>query len=178
MKYKIIKKLFDPLTNKPCWNIHRGAWKSAIGFGFGKPSLKIHEIKKRVKGQKSVLTKRYVILKEEWHIRFDQCSWRAYSMGEKIADNRSKEYPDKVARVFTGQTLKDVIIKPENGESIFIFDLGGRFETHPYDNGEQWDFFTPSGKVLTYRADGKYAFEPGSKPGSKYKKEDWKKFTV
>jgi len=105
-----------------------------------------------------------MVLNGEWHIMFDGCSWKAFSIGKKIGDNRSKEVPDKIAHFFSGQALKDVIIKPETGESIFIFDLGGRFETRPYDDSDQWSLYTPSGKVLNYRADGKYSFAPGNKP--------------
>jgi hypothetical protein len=175
LKYKIIKKLFGSLLNKPCWNIKRGQWKSAISFEFGKPSLKIYERITRTPGKKPLLTRRTMVLKGEWHIMFDGCSWEAYSMGKKIGDRRSKAVPDKIARFFSGQAFKNVIIKPETGESVFIFDLGGRLETHPYDSSEQWSLFTPAGKVLSYRADGKYSFEPSNKPTPE---TTWKEFRV
>ena len=175
MKYKIIKKIFGPLLNKPCWNIRRGQYRSAIFFEFGKPNLKIYERKKEFPGQKPLLTSRTITLRGEWSLLIDFCSWIAYSKGEKVGNWKSKHYPDRVADSFNGQALKDVIIKPETGESVFVFDLGGRFETYPCDDSSQWDLFTPSGKILSYRADGKYAFAFGNKPTPE---TAWKEFRV
>ncbi len=175
MKYKIIKKIFGSFRKKPCWNIRRGQWKSAISFEFGKPTLKVFERKKNIIGKKPLLTRRTVVLSGEWHLMFDECAWRAFSGDKKIGDRRSREIPDRVAYEFSGQALKEVIIKPETGESIFLFDLGGRFETYPYENSEQWYLSTPSGKYFSYRADGKYSYERGDVP---IPEEAWKEFKV
>jgi hypothetical protein len=53
---------------------------------------------------------------------------------------------------------------------LFEFDLGGRLETRPRDRkSEQWLLYTPSGKVLTLRADKRFKFTQGD--GSE--REQW-----
>lgn len=175
MKYKIIEKVFGPVLKKPCWNVRSGQWESALGFEFGKPSLEIIERKEKSSGKKPFLKKRTVVLSGEWGLRFEFCSWSAYLGVKKIGDGGSKEVSDKVVREFSGQALKDIIIKPETGESTFVFDLGGWIETSPKDDDDQWDFRTPLGKYLTYRGDGMYSYERGDMPTPD---AAWKRFRV
>ena len=56
-----------------------------------------------------------------------------------------------------------VTMEPSRGTSVFIFDLGSRLETMPYDqDSTQWMLFEPDGYVYCYRADGYYSHQPGN----------------
>ena len=74
----------------------------------------------------------------------------------------SREAIAAACGALNGQALSEFTFRPERGESVFRFDLGGKLTTAPYDSdlNEQWRLYCPDNSVLTYRSDG--AFSHGS----------------
>jgi hypothetical protein len=80
---------------------------------------------------------------------------------------------DKALAVIEGQKITNIIINPENGNTVFEFDLGGRLETYAYNGDElyeQWLVYEPSGNVLSIREDGRYSYQSGDTPPDK---QEW-----
>jgi len=71
----------------------------------------------------------------------------------------------KSLRQIDGQKLVQVKVQSRRGTSEFHFELGAVLKTLPYEEldsenepYESWLLFEPNGKVLSYRADGKYSY--------------------
>ncbi|MGI4792298.1 MAG: hypothetical protein ACRYFS_26020 [Janthinobacterium lividum] len=73
------------------------------------------------------------------------------------------------AETLEGQRLVRVSYNQERISTTFEFDLGGSLVAEP-DEYEQdappdvWSLFERNGKVLTFRADGMYSYQPGNTP--------------
>ena len=69
------------------------------------------------------------------------------------------------ADALEGKNFANMLVDPDEGVSIFLFDDATSLVTEPYDReSEQWLLYEPSGNVLTYRFDGKCQYQPGDKP--------------
>jgi hypothetical protein len=86
--------------------------------------------------------------------------------GKVVAtSSSSKRLLERAPLALDGQKLMKVRVNPNNGRTVFEFDLGGRVEAVPYEGDDKdwdlWYLFEWSGRVLTVRADGKYNYQDG-----------------
>ncbi len=159
-----VRSSFAPLLGLPTWGVQKGQG-SMLSFEFGTPHLLIREPVANPATDnpkiRTLLQRRRVFLHGEWNLWIYCCHWRC---AENDVDQSTDNSPDAeivaTASLMDGQRLMSVEINPATGKSLFRFDLGATLETWPYedDNEEQWMLFTPSGYVLTYRADGYYCW--------------------
>ena len=81
-----------------------------------------------------------------------------------VGDWTSNRRIDRAARELNGQMLLGVTTNSRGARTRFLFDLGAELVTKPYDRrSEQWFLFEPTGRVLTFRADGMYQYAPGDR---------------
>jgi hypothetical protein len=171
----IFSRVFRKLYTLPCWNVKPGCG-SFLTFEFGQPHLEIDE-PREPKNEVSPKVRRWLASRRiyvhgDWHLWIYGCDWFVSQGGKVVADCTSRRRIQKAADTLDGQKLVAATIIPRGSRSIFEFDLGGRLETKPYDRkSEQWMLFTPSGRVLTLRADRMYSYHPGDKI---VREEDWK----
>lgn len=139
------------------------------GFGsfltleFGAPRLVVREpqssatdVSRRVQ---QLLARRSVHARGRWHLWIYCCEWRVIANDRVVGDSTTPRRIDRAARGLNGQKLLEVKIAPRGARSRFVFDLGAELETRPYDrSSEQWLLYEPSGHVLTWRADRKFAY--------------------
>ena len=176
-KHSIIDRAFEPLYGKPCWSVQYG-YGSFLTLEFGKPYLTIQEPEEGKPGWSSSMRKRHarrrIRVNGEWHLWVYCCEWLLYTgdklVGDSALETSSKRRIARGAKELDGQKLIQVEIDPSQGRSVFIFDLGSRLETRPYDaDSDQWLLYEPSGKVFTYRADGMYSHQRGNTPPKRQK---------
>jgi hypothetical protein len=102
------------------------------------------------------------------------CEWEVYT-GKKLVGHSDfkgsrKKWIERGAYELEGQKLTGIRVKPESGSSTFDFDLGSRLKTKPYNKrSDQWLLYQPDGRVLTYRADGRYSHHHGNLPRAQEK---------
>jgi hypothetical protein len=159
-----IGSTFAPLFGLVAWGVQKGQG-SMLSFEFGNPHLLIREPVANPATDnpkiRKLLQRRRVVLHGEWNLWIYCCHWRCTENG---ADQSTDDSPEAeiaaTANFMDGQKLISVNIDRTTGKSFFQFDLGATLEIWPYedDNEEQWMLFTPSGYVLTYRADGHYCW--------------------
>jgi hypothetical protein len=150
----VIDKAFAPLAPLPCWGVKRGHG-TFLTFEFGEPTLMIRE-GARVR---RALARRLAYPRGQWHLWLYCCAWRVTDGEREVGDWSSSARIDRSARFLNGQKITSVYLKPRGARTTFVFDLGGRLETRPYDRtSEQWFLYEPSGKVLEWRADRRYSY--------------------
>jgi len=164
--HTLIDDVFAPLYGKPCWDVVPG-YASFLTLEFGMPHLVIDEPKLLPKSaslrRRRAHARRRVTVRGDWHLWIYCCTWRVLIHGELIGDDTTARRIKRAAHELDGQALQQVIVNPEAGSSVFVFDLGGHLETRPYNrDSEQWHLYEPSGNVFTYRADGYFSHEPGN----------------
>jgi hypothetical protein len=155
--------MFDVLADVlelPCWGVKRGQG-SFLTLEFGEPHLLIREPVQTTSTSPRVrrtLARRHVYVAGEWHLWLYCCNWRLLSGARVVGDSSAVRRVERAARHLDGQRLLGVSLRPRGARTRFIFDLGATLETWPYDRtSEQWHLYTPDGRVLTFRADRKYA---------------------
>lgn len=161
-----IEKVFANLYGIPCWNVQQGHG-SFVTFEFGTPSLKIGKVYNRNPQDPNSHARRLVYPRGDWHLWVYCCEWRIAQNGNVLAANEStRECIAHACTVLNGQALKEFVYSTEKGTSRFLFDLGGKLNTGPYDDEllEQWMLYCPDGSVLTYRSDGAFAYGPSDAP--------------
>jgi hypothetical protein len=167
MESSLINHLFYPLLDKPCWHVQLG-YGSFLTLEFGMPKLIIDEptfaLTTSIPARR-VRTRRVVRVRGEWHLWIYSCHWRVTRFDRVIGDSSTAQRRKRAAQELDGQILTHVVVRPQNGASIFRFDLGAQLETVPYDQeSEQWLLYEPTGEVFTVRADGCYSHMPGDTP--------------
>jgi hypothetical protein len=169
-----IEAAFLPVYGLPCWNVRPG-YGSFLTLEFGEPHLEVHEPRPSRAGASQrvnhFLARRHVFVHGEWHLWIYCCRWAVYRDGKRIGhsnlDGTSKRPIRRAAEELDGQKLVSVTVDPSRGASTFIFDLGARLDTEPYEaESVQWLLYQPDGRVLTYRADGCYRRHPGNLPSA------------
>lgn len=166
-----IENAFEPLNDLPCWNVKRG-YGSFLTMEFGEPHLKIDELPKTtwsspIHGKRRRYPHRTVTVRGQWHLWIYCCHWFVMRDGLRIGDSYTDSGIDRAAAELRGQKLISVTVNHLPGRSILTFDLGARLFTRPYSAirwrvPEQWMLYEPSGRVLSFRADGKYSHHPGN----------------
>jgi hypothetical protein len=109
-----------------------------------------------------------VSVRGAWQLWIQHCQWSLLLEGVEIA-NCERDCADMALAmsVLSGQVLTAVNIDEAGTGCEFAFDLGCTLNTWPqvpgtYDGPvEQWDLFTPDGRVLVFRDDSTYSFQPG-----------------
>ena len=144
----------------PCWGVRCG-WASCLTLDFGEPYLDIRE---RVAPRsphspaRPVVLKRAVHVRGAWHLWIYACEWRLTIDGRTVRDTQPRKVIDRALHALDGQALIGVLLNARGARTRFLFDLGAVLETRPFDRkGEQWLFFTPERRVLTFRADRRYS---------------------
>jgi hypothetical protein len=156
---------FAPLLGLPAWGVQKGQG-SMLTFEFGAPYLLIREPVANPSTDnpkiRKMLQRRRIVVHGAWNLWVYICHWRCCDNGiQQCVDLSSDMEINEAARLMDGQQLVSVEVDASSGKSLFRFDLGATLETWPYGdekNEEQWLLFTPSGNVLTYRADGHYCW--------------------
>jgi hypothetical protein len=169
------ERAFKNVYGKPCRSAKPG-YGSFLTFEFGEPHLEIREPrdapKRATRKVRELFARRGVAVHGEWHLWVYECDWEILVEGRRIANNRSSWTYERGTNRLDGQKLMRFSLQPRGLQSIFEFDLGGVLVTRPYDrSGEQWILFCPSKKVLTLRADSKYAFHASNLPEDQAKWE-------
>ena len=176
-KHSMIERVFKPLYGEPCWNVQWG-WGSFLTLEFGEPYLIVNEPEEPKPEWPPSMRKRHarrrIRVEEQWHLWIYCCEWKLYTgdklVGDSALESSSKRRIARGAKELDGQNLLQVEVDPSLGTSVFIFDLGSRLETMPYNaDSNQWLLYEPSGKVFSYRADGMYSHQPGNTPPSRQK---------
>ena len=170
-----IERSFSKLRGKPCWGVTRG-YGSFLTLEFGSPHLvvreprtPVHSTSRRVR---ALFARRSVRVRGQWHLWIYCCEWLVRTKGDVVGDSTTSRRIDRAARELNGQKLLEVIINPRGARTRFVFDLGAELETKPFDRTrEQWLLSEPSGHVLSWRADRKYAYGPGNRPPSQ---KEWR----
>lgn len=145
----------------PAWGVKQGHG-SFLTFEFGPPKLEVTERKSPRKG-----LRRFAYVHGRWHLWIYCCHWRALQDGAQLA--WSEDDGQVIARAtatLNAQKSIDLRVAPDDGRSIFTFDLGGAIETWPYGDDptdEQWIILTDT-ESFAYRADGHHAGGPSNIP--------------
>jgi hypothetical protein len=166
-----IAKSFRKLRDKPCWSVHRGHG-TFLTFEFGAPHLEIREPIKPMWSTKprarKWLQRRHVWVKGQWHLWIYCCSWEVREKGRVAGDWSTKRRIDRAAQFLDGRKLLSVEVRPRGSRTLFRFESDVEMETKPYDRvSEQWFLYEPNGRVLSFRADRKYKYEPGNRASNK-----------
>ena len=170
----IIERVFDPIYGLPCWNAKPG-YGSSLTFEFGKPHLEIREPRQLEETadekRKAYHARRHVCLRGQWHLWIHYCNWKAYSNDLFLSSSGTKTGMGLAAEMLDGQQLTKVTANEPHGYTIFEFDLGGRLAAEPDPNHadkprDLWLLFQTGGKVLSFREDGLYSYQPGNTPPS------------
>jgi hypothetical protein len=86
-------------------------------------------------------------------------------VGHSDPKGSTKKWIQRGADELNGQKLTGFRLNPKRGSSTFEFDLGSRLKTWPYNKrSDQWLLYEPDGRVLVYRADGRFSHHPGDHP--------------
>jgi hypothetical protein len=176
-----IGSLFADLHEKPAWLVRKG-YAGSLLFEFGAPHVEFREISARSALPANVTSlsprlksrgpRRHAKISGDWHLWIDCCDWGVFEGEALVAHSESSAAEIEAAAAFlNGQRLIKATAGPEKGASTFVFDLGGRLNTSPYDDWEEdetcWSLFTPSGSVFSYRGDGCYSWRPDDTPRDK-----------
>lgn len=176
--HKAVSDSFSHIKDFPCWNVRKGH-DSFLTLEFGEPLLTINEYQrthgKPLPGEHPRIARRDTIVRGEYHLYIYCCHWSInLPDGTTVHSKSPREDIEKTLEQLSGQILKKATVAPRNGSSLFEFDLGGKLQTLPYEEStregephDSWMFFETE-NVLTYRADGKYAYHP-----SKEKTKEW-----
>jgi hypothetical protein len=163
-EFNPIGSTFALLLGLPAWGVQKG-YGSMLTFEFGSPHLLVREPLANPSTEnpkiRKLLKRRNVTLHGEWNLWIYRCHWRCSENGDQRSTDSSSDADIIAAAEFmNGQQLSSIEVDAPKRKSIFKFDLGATLETWPYESGneEQWMLFTPSGYVLTYRADGQYSW--------------------
>lgn len=154
---KLIQRVVLPLLGRPAWEVKKGHG-SFLTFEFGDPHLVIHDMQPRSP------PRRIVLVKGDWHLWIYCCAWTIVNRGDELAHNEASDDAIRNAtRLLNGQRLERVALRPGTAVTTFEFDLGGQLTTWPYEDEdptmEQWYLYEPVGKVLSVRADARFAYE-------------------
>ena len=165
-----IKKAFSPIYGRPSYLDHQG-YGSFVTMEFGEPRLETDPPRDRPfhfwkKKKALTLPSRLVTVRGEWHLWIYCCDWVLRWQDRRLAHSESSTA--RIARGFAlleGQSLTDVVVNPDDGRSVFSFDLGCTLHTTPYGDDpeeEQWFLAEPTGWWWSVRADGHYSHTRGS----------------
>ncbi len=128
MVHTLIDDVFAPLYDKPCWGVAPG-YASFLTLEFGMPYLVIDEPKILAKGaslrRRRMHARRRVTVRGDWHLWIYCCTWRVLMRGKVVGDDTTARRIKRAAHELDGQALQQVIMHPEDGSSLFVFDLGG-----------------------------------------------------
>jgi hypothetical protein len=175
-----LDRSFNSIRGKPCWGVKRG-YAGFLTLEFGKPHLSIQEPAAVTPTwgsaqQRKRWARRVVTVRGQWHLWIHSCDWLVRNGSQVVGDSTSARRMDRAANFLNGQKLIAAQLARRGARTVFEFDLGGQLETKPFDRmGEQWLLFEPSGKVLTLRADRKFAYASG---GADPKTEQWRSLAV
>lgn len=145
----------------PAWGVKQGHG-SFLTFEFGEPTLHIEERNSPKRG-----FSRSVYVRGQWYLWIYCCHWRIFQDGTELAWSENDD--NVIARAtatLSGQKLIGIGVTPDDGRSVFTFDLGGTLETWPYGDDpstEQWIVMTDT-EAFEYRADGAYSCGPSNTP--------------
>lgn len=149
-----LETFISPVLGLPAWNVQQGHG-SFLTFEFGEPNLVVYEYESERRG-----FRRNAYVRGEFHLWIYCCNWRALQDGKQTAFSEDSIEVIRTAAVnFNGQKLISIDVIPENGRSVFHFDLGGKLETWPYGDEtteEQWMIHAPT-EAFSFRADGQYS---------------------
>jgi hypothetical protein len=173
-----IERSFAPVFGMPCWGVSRG-YGSCLTLEFGVPRLEVREprvpvreVSPRVQRQ---LARRVVRVRGRWHLWIFCCEWFVRANGKLVGDWTTPRRIDRAARELNGQKLRVVRVGLRGARTYFSFDLGAELETKPFDRSrEQWMFYEPDGRVLSWRADRTFSYGPGNCPPEKMR---WRKLS-
>jgi hypothetical protein len=179
MVAKSVDDFFRKVYGMPAWNVQPG-YGTFVTFEFGSPHLVVDEpIKSKAKSARvrKNLARRRVRVYGDWHLWIYCCAWRIYQRRTLLAHwAQSREKTSRAIEALDGQRLLRVRVNSNTARSEFIFDLGGRLVTEPYDDDpstEQWMFYPRKGAGLTLRATGEYSCPSGS---TKRGERTWHRF--
>lgn len=162
----IIDLVFQPVLGKMCWDVEIGVG-SSITFEFGEPHLKVIREPYVSRSKKPRIIRhsqrRVVSVYGDWYLWIWSCDWRFFRNNTFIGDSDlDKRELKQIALDLEGQALISVKVIGA-GITVFEFDLGGRLQTHRYEEEneesepeDQWFLYQPSGMVFTLRSDGTY----------------------
>ncbi len=174
-----VERSLSQLRGKACWGVRRG-YGSFLTMEFGKPRLTTREpqsapadASRRVRRS---LARRLVRVHGQWRLWIYCCEWVVTKGDVVIGDWSSSHRIDRAADFLDGQKLQSAAVRPRGARTRFEFDLGGVLETKPFDRTrEQWLLYEPSGKVLSLRADRKFAYGNGD---NALRSEHWHSLAV
>jgi len=163
---QVFVKTFSKLYGRPCWGVKPGIFPS-LTLEFGKPQLEIREPRppqpQWSRRLRDGMARRLVVVHGEWHLWVYCCDWSVLVNGRPAGDSSSPRCVQRAANALDGQALVSADVQVRGCRTVFEFDLGARLETRPYDRkSEQWLLYTPSGRVLTLRADKQFQFTQGN----------------
>jgi hypothetical protein len=168
-----ITTVFTPLFGKPCWGVSR-VHGSILSFQFGRPRLTIREpfVSSSPSAKVRRLSARRLIKPVgDWNLAVLACHWRVVAFGATLADDGCKlgEIASAIEAI-DGQKLIGLKLDAGSRQTLFSFDLGATLETWPYEASteDQWSVYMPDGRVLTYRADGRYSLGPGDEKADQH----------
>jgi hypothetical protein len=159
--HEVVAECFAEINDKPCWNPKQGHG-SFITIEFGEPHLIVRATASPTDKHPE---RRIATVRGDWHLWIYCCGWIIVQDGQQLAHSESSRETIGFALArLSGQILIRVSVVPETGASVFEFDLGGRLETSRQieppneEPDENWMLFDNKENVLSYRADGKYAY--------------------
>ena len=165
---KPFTEIYGSLLGTPCWNAKLGHG-SFLTFEFGNPHLEIRETQESSEKVIENAQRRLVSILGEWRLWIYCCNWRIFQHEDLLAHSESdRGQMTRAVEKLDGQALKNIRLNPQNGSTIFEFDLGGMLRTAPYtsqlsENDEQWFLFDCSGYVLTLYANREFSYERANK---------------
>ena len=178
----IIANVFKPLYGQMCWGVQYQ--RPHLTLNFGQPHLTIRKFedfqdiirdstflsKLEQRRFAQELLRRKVFVFGEWHLWILPCDWAVFNSQKELANSNSHwRSIAKAVKEIDSQILIKASVNPNNGNSIFEFDYGGKIKIkNPKGKSVQelWTLYEPSGYVLTVRSDGKYAHNLDTTPGT------------
>jgi hypothetical protein len=162
----VIAETYAKMYDLPCWGVKPGLFPS-LTLEFGQPHLKVNREPQPPKPGwsrrlREHMARRTVVVHGDWHLWIYLCHWSVSIDGKQVGDTLTRRRVQRGAWALDGQALVAVEVQRRGCRTVLRFDLGGRLETRPSDRkSEQWLLYTPSGKVLTLRADKQFQFTQG-----------------
>jgi hypothetical protein len=161
-----IHKIFEPIIGGFVWNAEQGHG-SFLHLEFGSPKIEISTEQKPNQENEFPYNShdsRNVTIKGEYSFFVYMSNWVIYAKNTELAyDESSRDTIDYALNFINGQKLLEIEINPNNSITKLNFDLGGSIkitnDTYSDELNEMWIFYTNSETALTFRNDGKIAFE-------------------
>ena len=168
-KPNMFDKQFGPLLGLPCWGVN---WEPQLNLSmnFGKPHLNIMEprrIETDSKRLRLMYAHRKVTVRGDWWLWLFVSRWKLSISGlDDVTSSGSNIRIQKALRLLDGQCLQQVTVDPDDGHTIFEFDLGAVLNVRAMDRSRKsdiWTLYKPKERVLSVQGNG--TFHLGSSHG-------------